>query len=208
LVKIEEIASSRARLTIASLLSSRPRTLGELAEATGMSVQGVLKHLRKLDDAGILKEWTMPRGTHLRPRKLYFVEGRKVADYSQDGVIVATLGDARAGGNVRGEKTAVAGGSYDELDALAQDVMILRRRVRELSRKTSRMVDQVVDAETRITELVGALDLTEEERQIAYLIFGEDEPERARAILKEHYGCPDPEAAIRDVVRKIRSERS
>ena len=206
MVKIEDIASSRARLTIASLLSSRPRTLGELAEVTGMSVQGVLKHLRKLHEAGILKEWNMPRGGHLRQRKLYFIESRKVADYSQNDVLVATLGEATPA-----ETGPVAGPSqgrdtYEELDSLAQDVMILRRRVRELSRKTSRMVDQVVDAESRITALIGALDLTEEERQIAYLIFGDDEPERARAILREHYGCDDPDAAISDVLRRIRRE--
>jgi predicted transcriptional regulator len=207
LVRIEEIASSRARLTIASLLSSRPRTLGELAAVTGMSVQGVLKHLKKLADAGILKEWTMPRGRHLRPRKLYFIVSRKVADYSQNDVLVATLGGVRP---VELSQEAGASGArkaYEELDSLAQDVIILRRRVRELARKTSRMVDEVVDSESRITALIGALDLTEEEKQIAYLIFGEDGPDRARAILREHYGCSDPEAAINDVVRRIRRER-
>ncbi len=205
MVKIEEIASSRARLTIASLLSSRPRTLSELAEVTGMSVQGVLKHLKKLADSGIVKEWNMPRGEHLRPRKLYFIESRKVADYSQNDVLVATLGGARLTEVGSASSTPSTRNAYEELDGLAEDVMILRRRVRELSRKTSRMVDEVVDAESRVTALLGALDLTGEERQIAYLIFTEDEPDRARAILKEHYGCPDPEAAINDVVRRIRS---
>jgi predicted transcriptional regulator len=205
MVKIEDIASSRARLTIASLLSSRPRTLGELAEVTGMSVQGVLKHLAKLGEAGILTEWNMPRGTHLRPRKLYFIETRKVADYSQRDVLVATLGGERPAEKSTGPKAAVSRNSYEELDGLAQDVMMLRRRVRELSRKTARMVDEVVDAESRITALIDALDMTKEERQIAYLIFGEDPPDRVRTILREHYGCSDPEAAIGDVVRKIRS---
>ena len=206
MVKIEEIASSRTRLTIASLLSSRPRTLGELAQVTGMSVQGVLKHLKKLAESGILKEWNMPRGAHLRPRKLYFIEGRKVADYSQNDVLVATLGGPRMAETGSAARAPADRDTYEELEGLAQDVMILRRRVRELSRKTSRMVEEVVDAESRITALIGALDLTEEERQIAYLIFTEDEREGARAILREHYGCPDPEAAIKDVVRKIRSE--
>ena len=96
MVKIEEIASSRARLTIASLLSSRPRTLGELAEVTGMSVQGVLKHLKKLAEKGIVKEWKMPRGRHLRPRKLYFIESRKVA---------GLLPERRSRGHARGSET-------------------------------------------------------------------------------------------------------
>ena len=47
LVNIEQIASSRLRLKIASLLSSRPATLSELSVLTGISVQGVLKHLKK-----------------------------------------------------------------------------------------------------------------------------------------------------------------
>ena len=125
---IEDIANSRARLTIASLISSRPRTLGELAETTGISVQGVLKHLKRLSESGILKEKSLPSGRYLRPRKLYYIDTRRVADYSQGGMIVATLGNETVTGDLKVDDP------YRELDRLAQDVILVRRRARELSR--------------------------------------------------------------------------
>ena len=93
LATIEDIANSRVRLTIASLISSRPRTLGELAETTGISVQGVLKHLSRLSASGMVKTKNLPSGRYLRPRKLYFIEDRRVANYSEGEMIVATLGE-------------------------------------------------------------------------------------------------------------------
>jgi predicted ArsR family transcriptional regulator len=198
---IEEIANSRARLTIASLISSRPRTLGELAETTGISVQGVLKHLKKLSDSGMLKVKNIPAGRYLRPRKLYYIDTRRVADYSRGDMIVATLGDGRDGS--LSDQTG-SGDPYAELDRLAQDIIILRRRARELSIRMKRMTEEVTENESRIARLIEGLSLTPEEKQIAYLIFGDDRPEQARRILEEHYGCHNPEAAIRDVADKIR----
>jgi len=200
---IEEIANSRARLTIASLISSRPRTLGELAETTGISVQGVLKHLKKLSEAGMLKMKSLPAGRYLRPRKLYYIDTRRVADYSRGDMIVATLGDEVNDGDDTGELMA-AGDPYAELDTLAQDIILLRRRARELSIRMKHMTEEVTENESRIAKLIEGLPLRPEEKQIAYLIFGDDRPEQARRILKEHYGCHNPEAAIKDVAEKIR----
>lgn len=195
---IEEIASSRARLTIASLLSSRPRTLGELAESTGISVQGVLKHLNVISRSGILKTRSLPRGRFLRPRKLYFIDARRVADYSEGDMIVAAVGAERT------ETPNVADDPSAELDGLAQDVILMRRRVRDLSERMKRMIEETTDDETRITRLIEGLALTPDERQIAYLLFGDDRPEKVRRILRQHYGCSDPEGAIRAVTEKLR----
>ena len=201
---IEEIANSRARLTIASLISSRPRTLGELAETTGISVQGVLKHLKKLSEAGMLKVKGLPAGRYLRPRKLYYIDTRRVADYSRGDMIVATLGDELDDDDTSGTSEPMAAiDPYAELDRLAQDIILLRRRARELSIRMKHMTEEVTENESRIAKLIEGLQLSPEEKQIAYLIFGDDRPEQARRILKEHYGCHDPEAAIRDVAEKI-----
>lgn len=195
---IEEIASSRARLTIASLLSSRPRTLGELAETTGISVQGVLKHLKVISRSGILRTRSLTRGRFLRSRKLYYIDTRRVADYSQDDMIVATLGEERVAAQV------VADDPYAELDRLAQDVILMRRRVRDVSERMRRMIEETTDDETRISRLIEGLDLSAEDRQIAYLLFGDDRPEEVRRILRQHYGCSDPEEAIRVVAEMLR----
>jgi predicted ArsR family transcriptional regulator len=206
LADIQEIASSRPRLTIASLISSRPRTLGELAETTGISVQGVLKHLRRLSDAGLVRAVDLPSGRHLRARKLYRIDSRKVSDYSEGDTIVATLATTEAdgeedrdGGEGRGPDDP-----YAELDRLAQDVIMLRRRASELSERMNRAMREVARTEVAIAALIDGLDLSPEERQIAYLIFGDDGPEQARRTLRQHYGCLDPEEAIRDVTQRMR----
>ena len=94
--------------------------------------------------------------------------------------------------------------SYEELDSLAQDVIILRRRARETAQRMRRVLDEITEDEGRVAGIIEGLGLSQDERQIAYLIFAEDEPENARRTLKEHYGCADPEAAIRAVSAKIK----
>jgi predicted ArsR family transcriptional regulator len=198
LAAIEEIANSRVRLTIASLISSRPRTLGELAEDTGISVQGVLKHLGKLSESGILETRSLHSGRYLRPRKLYYIGTRRVADYSQGDMIIATLGEEARDGEPKADD------AYAELDGLAQDIIVLRRRARELSERMKRTIEQVTESESRMARLIDGLDLSPEEKQIAYLIFGDDRPEQARRTLRKHYGCQNPEEAILGVTRRIR----
>lgn len=202
LVTIEELASSRMRLKIANLLSSRPATLSELSALTDMSVQGVLKHLKKIADQGILKEESMKGGRYLRQRKLYSIERRKVADYSEGDLLVAMVGMAVK------EPPLKVKNPYEELDWLAKDIMILRRRARELSHRMQRVLEEVTEDEARISALVDGLSLAPDEKQIAYLIFTEDTPERVAAILRDYYGCADPEVAMKAVNDRIRRGRN
>ena len=202
MVGIEALASSGIRLKIASLLSSRPATLSELAELTGISVQGVLKHLHKIDEGGLLKEESMKGARYLRQRKLYSIEKRKVADYSEGDFLLAALGSQTT---FIPEETK---GAYEELDWFAQDILILRRRAKDLSHRLRRVLEEVTENEARIGGLLAGLRLEPEERQIAYLIFTEDSPERAKAILRDHYGCADPTGAINSVSAKLRGKRS
>ena len=67
-----------------------------------------------------------------------------------------------------------------------------------------RVLEEVTEDEARIGGLIDGLSLAPDEKQIAYLIFAEDAPEHARAILKQHYGCRDPDSAMKDVVAKVR----
>lgn len=197
-VDIEEIASSRVRLKIANLLSSRPATLSELSALTDMSVQGVLKHLGKIAAQGLLKEENMKGGRYLRQRKLYSIDRRRIADYSEGDLIVATVGVS-----VRDAPRRVKD-AYDELDWLAKDIIILRSRARDLSHRMQRVLEEVTEDEARISSLVDGLALADDEKQIAYLIFTEDVPARVAAILRDYYGCTDPEEAVRAVMEKIR----
>jgi predicted transcriptional regulator len=202
MVSIEGIASSRARLKIANLLSSRPATLSELSVLTDMSVQGVLKHLKKLSEEGILEEEKMQGGKYLRQRKLYFIESKKIADYSEGELLVATIGRSAK------EPPMKVKDAYEELDWLSQDIVMMGRRARELSQRMRRVLEEVIEDEERIGALIDGLALSPEEKQIAYLIFAEDTPEHARAILRDHYGCRDPEAAMKAVAAKVRMGRT
>jgi len=202
LVTIEELATSRMRLKIANLLSSRPATLSELSALTDMSVPGVLKHLKKIADQGILKEEGMKGGRYLKQRKLYSIERRKVADYSEGELLVAAVGVSMK------EPPRRVKDPYDELDWLAKDIIILRRRARELSHRMQRVLEEVTEDESRISALVEGLSLAPDEKQIAYLIFTEDTPERVAGVLRDHYGCADPEAAMKAVDERIRRGRN
>lgn len=198
LVDIEEIASSKLRLKIANLLSSRPATLSELSALTGISVQGVLKHLGKISEQGLLKQENMKGGKYLKQRKLYSIERRKIADYSEGDLLVAA-----AGVSVK-EASRKVKDAYDELDWLAKDVIILRSRARDLSHRMQRVLEEVTEDEARISSLIAGLALAEDEKQIAYLIFTEDVPERVAAILSDYYGCSDPKGAVAGVIERIK----
>lgn len=200
--EIEAIASSKVRLKIANLISSRPATLSELSALTGISVQGVLKHLNRIADEGLLREENMKSGRFLKQRKLYFIDKRKVADFSEGDLLLAALE------RVSVTETSRAKDAYEELDWLAQDVIILRRRAKDLSHRLQRLLVEVAEDEARMAALLSDVELTPDERQIAYLIFAEDSPERAREILRDHYGCLDPEGAMESVSAKLRGRRA
>jgi len=50
-----EVLAEPARRRILDLLRERPRLVGELAEALGLSQPGTSKHLRVLRDAGLVR---------------------------------------------------------------------------------------------------------------------------------------------------------
>src|ERR1039458_1903350 len=96
-------------------------------------------------------------------------------------MVVATLGEQTGAGDL------IVDDPYAELDSLAQDVIVMRRRARDLSARMKRMIDEVTENESRIARLIEGLKLSSEEKQIARLIFGEHGPEQARWIYSA--GC-------------------
>jgi len=194
---IELVASSRVRLTVASLLTVRPRTLTELSQLTGVSVQAVLKHLAKLDGEGLVGNSNLGPGEFLRPRKLYSLESRGVEGYSREDTIVAALTNPRPAASEQAT-------GYSVLERLAEDVIFGRARMRDVLKRLERTIGEVAEEEARLRRAIERAELTPEERQIAYVVFTEDDAERARDVLRAHFGCSDPEAAVARVVRKLR----
>lgn len=194
---LEKIASSAVRLKIASLVSIRPRTLGELARSSGISVQGVLKHLRKLGAAGIVAEQRITKPKQLGVRKVYSVNKTMVGDYSRENLMLVNLTQ------VADETLPSSKDVYRELGGLADDALLQRDRIREHARRLGRMIGDLVETETRLKNRIGASRLTEEEKLIAYVTFTEVSEEDAARVLRTHYACKEPRVAILEVKKKL-----
>ncbi len=188
---LSEIVSSRSRLRIASLLSVRPRTLAELAQLTGMSVQGVLKHLSKLKELGILEEAPFAA---VGARKVYSLKGFDVGDFSSEGLTVVKM--SRRATAKPEEKRPLR-----ELEYISEDSLLLRRRIRNQSRRLGRMIDELFENEAALRATLGSLKLTDEERIILQTVFAEETLEDARKSLG-YLGLGDAKA-VDDVLKKV-----
>jgi predicted transcriptional regulator len=196
---LEEIVASRARLKIAGLLSSRPRTLGELAEFTGISVQAVLKHLDRLSGIGLIEETALSKPKRLGVRKIYALKRSVVGDYSLGDLMVVNLAQEPQG--VPGLATE----GSPELERLAEDSLIQRERIRDRARKLGRMINELAETESKLKRTIGELPLNEEEKLVAYVMFTEDSRADAARVLGSHYACKEPQAAMEEVDRKLQS---
>ncbi len=134
---LEEVVSSKARLRIADLISVRPRTLRELADLTGISVQGVLKHLSRLEKLGLLSE-TKVDGGALPIRKVYSIKGVRIGDFSHGDLTVVKV-------TASTERPAHSEEPLRELESLAADALVQKRRVRDQTRRLGRMIDELVE---------------------------------------------------------------
>ena len=185
---LSEIVSSPARLKIASLVSERPRGLAELAEATGISVQAVLKHLVKLKGLGIIEEQrVVERG--LAVRKVYAAKGARLGDFSTGDLTLVKLSPIPPGGTVG------AAGSHD-LEYLAEEAIMQKRRVRDQARRLARMIDELFEDEARIEAALKAKELSEMERLILRVLYAEDTIEDGRLVLQKHFGLPDAQKSV------------
>ncbi|MDV3244135.1 MAG: winged helix-turn-helix domain-containing protein [Nitrososphaerales archaeon] len=193
---LEAIVSSKARLQIADLVSTRPRTLRELADFTGISIQGVLKHLDKLNGLGLIAEKRVSGGS-LPVRKLYAIKGVRVGDFSYGGLTIVKM--SRSIGKAVGSENPVP-----ELESLAADAIVQRRRIRDQARRLGRMIDDFVDTETRIEGLVRSLDVKDDERLLIQTAFTEESLEEAERTLREHQGLKDARRALEKALSRAR----
>src|SRR5215831_12756415 len=81
-----EITTSQTTLKIASLVSTRPRTLTELSDLTGVSIQAVLKHLVRLEKLGYVESKKLVN-RDLAARRVYCSAKVRVSDFSSEGLI-------------------------------------------------------------------------------------------------------------------------
>ncbi len=179
---MDEVLSSSARLRIEDALSVRPRTLGELASVTGITVQGVLRHLKRLEELGLVEERRLP-GRGMKARALYAAKGELVGDYST-GDLTIVKPTERLPPHASSER------AFDP-ERGAGEILVLRRRVREQARRLGRMIDELVDEQEALRSALDGLPLDEEERLIVEVVLTEDTLEDGLKVLSRYYGIED-----------------
>ncbi len=192
----EKILSSKSTLTIADLLSTRPRSLGELAYRTGVSMPAVLKHLEKLEKLGVLEK-TKVSGGELPVRRLYAIRGVRIGDYSVGGITIVSAFPTRRA-TVRSEDPV------GELETLAADMLVEKRRIREQSRRLARTIGEVMNDQQRMNDLIEGLGLDDEERIILQTAFTEETLGEAEEALAKIHGMKEPRRSIERVLAKAR----
>lgn len=194
----EEVVSSEVRLKMADLISVRPRTLRELKALTGLrTVPGVLKHLSKLKEMRLVKEEDLAGGA-LSSRKVYSVDrGAHVRDFSYRDFTVVKL-STEHGQAARSDRPV------DELESLATDALIQRRRIREQARRLGRMIDDLVSTEARIGDIARAVGANDEERLLLQIAFTEESLEDAEAALRRQHGVANGRRALEKAISKAR----
>jgi DNA-binding transcriptional regulator GbsR (MarR family) len=180
---INEILVQGARLKIADAVSLRPRTLTELADITGISIQGVIKHLKRLAQLGLVEERKAP-GSVTKARRVYVARGASVGDYSSRDLAIVKLSKAN-----RPEKRRHA--KSQDLESLAADVLFQRRRIRDEARKLGKMIDRLVEEEELLNGALEAGPFTDDERLILLSLLTEETIEDGVRVLSKYYGVED-----------------
>jgi DNA-binding transcriptional ArsR family regulator len=180
---LDEVLSSSAKLRIESALSIRPMTLAELASATGITVQGVLKHLKRLAELGLAEEKRLPT-KNLKARTVYAAAGEVIGNYSTSDLIVVKLTRKLPTG------TPKARGSPD-LEEKAADILLLQRRVKDQAKKLGGLLDELADEREALRSGVEGLHVSPEEGLILEVILTEETLEDGLRVLARYYGIED-----------------
>ena len=180
---IDEVLVHGARLKIADAVSLRPRTLTELADITGISVQGVIKHLKRLSQLGLVEERKAPASV-TKARRVYVARGASVGDYSAKDLAIVKLSRAS-----RPEKTGHA--KSQDLESLAADILFQRRRIRDEARKLGKTIDQLVEEEELLNAALETGPFTDDERLILLSLLTEETIEDGVRVLSKYYGVED-----------------
>jgi predicted transcriptional regulator len=172
--------------------------LGELAAATGISIQGVLKHLKKLEELGLVEEKSV-RSPGLAVRKVYAAKGTRLGDFSAGDLTLVKLS----------RKSFAPAEEPDrrfDLDYLAEEAILRRRRIRDQTRRLGRMIDDLADDESRMNVALESMDLSDTERLILQVLFTEESFEEGERVLLEHFGLQDGKKSIEKALSKARHQ--
>lgn len=177
---IDELLSSGPRLKIADAVSIRPRTLGELSDITGISVQGVLRHVKRLTEAGLLEEETLSPRTP-KARMVYASKGFRVGDFSAPGLtVVKKTRKLPRGGQPRLPR--------GDLEEAAADLLVKKRRVRDEVKRLGKMIDGLAEDEESLDSALDEAAGDGMRRLILGVLLTEDTVAEGEEVLSRYYG--------------------
>jgi hypothetical protein len=174
-------------------MSTRPRSLRELARLTGLSVPGVLRHLDALAKVGVVRENSIS-SKRIPVRKTYSLKGVTVVDFSFGDLSITEIAKTREIKD-RGRET--------NLVLLASEVLMNRRRLHERARRFARTIDDYLESESRLVSVIESMDLEPDERFIVMTAFTEDTMDDAERIL-ESEGVLDARRSIEGALAKAK----
>jgi predicted transcriptional regulator len=177
-----EVLSSEARLRIMDAVSLRPRTLGELSDLAGISVQGVLRHVKRLVELGLVEEKGLSKAAP-KARLAYGARSIRVRDYSTSGFALVKSTEALPSPKAKGK--------IKDLEGASADLLILRRRIREEARKLGRLIDEAADGQELLATEIRSLPLSVAERLILEVVLTEDTLQDGVRALSRYYGLED-----------------
>ncbi|MDE1853692.1 MAG: winged helix-turn-helix transcriptional regulator [Thaumarchaeota archaeon] len=192
---LSEVLSSPVKLKIEDAVSVRPRTLSELASVTGISVQGVLRHVKRLVELGVVEERSLVPTTP-KARKVYAAKSEIVGDYSTPDLTVVKRTRMRSEPHPRART--------HDLEGRAGDILIQRRRVRDQARRMARMIDDLVADREALTSALDASRIDATERLMLEVLFTEETLEDGVRVLSMHYGLDDRRSIDRALAKAKR----
>lgn len=172
--------------------------MGELAAATGISIQGVLKHLRKLEELGLVEEKSV-RSPGLAVRKVYAAKGGRLGDFSAGDLTLVKLSRKSPAPAEEPDRPV-------DLEYLAEEAILRRRRIQDQTRRLGRMIDDLIEDESRIMAALDSMDLNDTERLILQVIFTEESLEEGEHVLSEYFGLRDGRKSIEKALSKARHQ--
>ena len=181
-------------MKILNALSVRPRTLPELSDITGISVQGVIRHLKILEGAAIVKEERVHSKVP-KARIVYVASGEMVGDYSTGDLTVVRAVERGGGRQTPGPSAG--------LERMAGDVIVQRRRVREETKRLARTIDELVGYQDALETALKHGSFTDAERLILEVLFTEETLEDGVRALDRYYGVGD-RRSIEEALGKAR----
>ena len=194
---ISEVMSSKTNLRIAALVSIRPRALSELAELVGVSIQAVLKHLKRLERLGIVQKEKIAGGG-VSVRYVYAAKDYLVGDFSTGDLTIVKLSS-------RAREKVSPKDPLSHLEFLAEEAIVQRRRIREEARKLGRLIGDLVDDEVRLDRTIDSMGLQAGERLILHALYTADSIDEGQKVLSKHYGLRDGRRSIDRVLAKAGS---